>query len=301
MGKISVVINTINEEKNIKRAIDSVKKIADEIVVVDMESSDKTVKIAKENGAEVYQHKNVNYVEPARNFAISKAKFEWVLILDADEVIPKTLSKKLVELSSKSEADYYRIPRKNMVLGKWMRHSRWWPDYNIRFFRKGYVSWNETIHSVPVTTGVGLDIPDNEDFAITHYHYQSIEEYINKMNRYSSLQADNLLESGYEFTKSDVIKKPVNEFLSRYFFGEGYRDGFHGFAMCTLQAFSEFVVYLKIWQKKKENKDLDNFSLLEVITEMKKSLKDFYYWKADAIYKSEGGLINVIKRKFRLP
>ena len=107
MSKISVVINTLNEEKNLPRVLASVKKLADEIVVVDMESNDKTREIARKAGARVFKHKRMGYVEPARNFAIGKAKSEWILILDADELVTETLAKKLKGISNKSGYGYF--------------------------------------------------------------------------------------------------------------------------------------------------------------------------------------------------
>ncbi|MBI4157482.1 glycosyltransferase family 2 protein, partial [Candidatus Woesebacteria bacterium] len=130
MPKVSVVINTLNEEENLPTAIASVRDFADEMIVVDMESSDGTVSLAKKLGAKVYSHQKVGYVEPARNFALSKAKGDWIFILDADEVLPKTLQKKLLAIIQTSKNDYFRIPRKNFIFGKWIKHSRWWPDYN---------------------------------------------------------------------------------------------------------------------------------------------------------------------------
>jgi len=166
VGKISVVINTLNEEKNLSRALTSIKNFADEIVVVDMKSDDKTQDIARKSGAKVYEHQRMGYVEPARNYAIGKASKDWILVLDADEEVPPSLEKELKKIAENADADYYRIPRKNIIFGKWVKHSRWWPDYNIRFFKKGSVSWNEIIHSVPSTTGKGLDLEPKEENAL---------------------------------------------------------------------------------------------------------------------------------------
>lgn len=298
MVKISVVINTLNEEKNIARAIGSVKKIADEIVVVDMESMDHTKEIARKLGAKVYDHKKTGYVEPARNFAIAKAKNEWILILDADEEIGVSLAKMLKDVSQKARAHYYRLPRKNIVFGKWLTHSRWWPDYNIRFFKKDYVSWNEVIHSVPMTTGKGADLEAKEEYAIVHHHYENIEQYIDRLNRYSYHQAATLIKSGYKLSKFDVLQKPTNEFLSRYFFGQGYKDGFHGLVVSLLQAFSELVVYLKVWQN--DSFKGQTISVDEAISKLTEVQKDLNYWKADTLYKEKGGLVNQVKRKFKL-
>ncbi len=298
MGKISVVINTLNEEKNLPRALASIKSFADEIVVCDMHSVDETVKIAKKAGARIFKHKKTGHVEPARNYAIEKAKGDWILILDADEELTPALRKELKEIVKNPQADYYRLPRKNIIFGKWIEHSRWWPDYNIRFFKKGSVSWSEIIHSVPMTQGKGLDLEVDEGNAIVHYHYDTIEQYINRLNRYTTEHAKLQIKDGYKFRWQDLIIKPSNEYLSRYFQGEGYKDGIHGLALSLLQAFSELVLYLKIWQIEKfKTKDLQ---IKDVIEEMKESESDFRYWQADTLLKTGGGIKQRVKRKLKL-
>jgi (heptosyl)LPS beta-1,4-glucosyltransferase len=297
--KLSVVINTLNEEKNLPRAIASIRNIADEIVVVDMFSDDKTVEIAKNSGARLYTHKKTNYVEPARNYAISKASNEWILVLDADEEIPPSLAGKIKSILKAGKADYYRLPRKNIIFGRWIRHSRWWPDYNIRLFRKGFVSWNEIIHSIPITKGKGEDLQGDEKFAIIHHNYNSIEEYVDRLNRYTTLHSKLLIKTGYKFSWKDIIEKPFAEFLGRYFSGEGYKDGFHGLSLSFLQAFSELVLYLKIWQENKFK--AQELPVEEVIKSFKQNQKELNYWTADTLAKKGGNLSHIIKRKFKLP
>lgn len=299
MSKLSVVINTRNEEKNLPRVFASVKGLADEIVVVDMESTDKTVEIAEKNKARVFKHKHTGYVEPARNFAISKTKGDWVLILDADEEIGQELKKTLKKIIDNPSADFYRLPRKNIIFGKWFRNSRWWPDYNIRFFKKGFVVWSEIIHSVPETNGKGYDLDATEANAILHHHYDNVEQYIERLNRYTTEQAKNLAKTGYKFAWTDLIQKPVSEFTSRYFFGEGYKDGIHGLSLASLQAFSELVLYVKVWQLEKFNDK--GLELKEVVMVMKSSESELRYWQADALFKQGGGIVQRFKRKFKLP
>ncbi len=296
---ISVVINTLNEEKNLPRALSSVKDFADEIVVCDMYSDDDTVVLAKRAGAKVFEHKRTGYVEPARNYAIEKATGDWVLILDADEEISKTLADRLKDISKDTKSpDYYRLPRKNIIFGKWIKHSRWWPDYNIRFFRKGHVCWNEIIHSIPITTGRGADLDSSEDMAILHNNYTSIEQYIERLNRYTTHQTLLLFKDGYQFDWKDIIKKPTKEFVSRYFQGEGYKDGMHGLALALLQSFSELVLYLKIWQKKDfEDKKV---SVEKVADGIKHAQKEINYWVADTLFREKGDFIQKIKRRFRI-
>lgn len=246
--KISAVVNVRNEAENIEGCLKCLN-FCDEIIVVDMESSDDTVELAKNYTDKIFHHEAVGYVEPARNFAIKKATSDWILIVDADERIPKTLAAKLIEIVQKDEADFVRIPRKNLVFDQWLQHSRWWPDYNIRFFKKGSVEWQDEIHSVPITTGNGINLEMEEKYAIEHHHYKTIDEYFVRSLRYSNQQAKELIASGYKFDPVDLITKPISEFISRFFAGEGYKDGLHGLVVALLQFFSIMLVYLKVWEK----------------------------------------------------
>lgn len=299
MSKISVVINTWNEEKNLPRALSSVKDFANEIIVCDMESDDKTVEIAKKSGAKVYNHKKTNYVEPARNYAVSKATGDWILVLDADEELTQDLKLELKKIEEEDKVDYVKLPRKNIVFGKWLRHSRFWPDYLIRFFKKGSVSWSDIIHLEPEVKGNGIDLDAKEENAIIHYHYESVEQFVERLNRYTTVQSKLLKDSSYKFSWQDLIKKPTNEFLSRYFLGQGYKDGIHGLALAGLQALSELVLYLKVWQL--EGFQEEEVKVNDVISEMRKAEKDFHYWQADALYKEKGTILQKVKRKFKLP
>lgn len=292
MAKISAVINTINEEKKIGRCLASLKGFASELIVVDMMSTDSTVEIAKSYGAKVFKHKRISYVEPARNFAISKARHEWVLVLDPDETVGEELKTYLKQEIKKPQADFYRMPRKNIIFGKWMKHSGWWPDYNIRFFKRGSVSWNEVIHSVPMTTGSGLDLPSKEDFAIRHRHYSSVEEYITRMNRYTTTQAKELNKKGVEFRWRDVLVKPAGEFLRRYFAESGYKDGLHGLVISLLQVLSELTIYVKLWQKQKFRKR--KISAEDTYEELGKISRDFVWWVYESKIKDSSNIVSKI-------
>lgn len=274
--KISVVINTLNEEQNILRAIKSVSW-ADEIIVCDMYSDDNTAKIAKDLGAKVILHKRTGYVEPARNYAISKATNGWILILDADEEIPVTLAQKLQNIvKNMHEVNYVRVPRKNLIFGHFMQYSGWWPDYHIRLFRKSKVEWQDEIHSKPKTSGQGIKLSAEEGLAIVHHNYQTISQFIKRLNRYSDIQAKELQKSGVAFDWRDLIRKPLGEFLSRFFAEKGYLDGVHGLSLSLLQSFSFLVVYLKVWEMEKFKEQEINFSELKEETQV--SGKAIEYW-----------------------
>ncbi len=293
---LTVVVNTWNEEKNIKRCLNSVVDWVDEIVVVDMDSVDRTREIARQLGAVVYTHPQTGFVEPARNFAIDKASNEWILVLDADEEISSSLADKIQSLTNYSHGkSFFRIPRKNIIFNKWIKHARWWPDLQIRLFKKGAVTWLNEIHSIPVTQGEGVDFETKEENAIIHYNYETISQFLHRMDRYTSVQAREFLSTGYEVRLVDFFKKPFNEFISRYLAGEGYKDGLHGLAICVLQAFSEFVLYLKIWENQafvEKSFELTNFE-----EESRQISQEIDYWiKEEKIKKEKSSLKKIVRR-----
>ena len=168
---LSAVITAWNEEKDIARVISSVKKLADEIVVVvDEATTDRTAEVAKKLGAKIFTHPHTGFVEPMRNFSIAKASGDWILLLDADEEVSPGLAKKIPNLIQDASVDYYRIPRKNIIFGKWITSDHWWPDYVYRLFRRGAVSWKDTVHSLPVTQGTGKDLPTRDEFCLIHHN-----------------------------------------------------------------------------------------------------------------------------------
>ena len=223
---LSAVIVAWNEEVAIARCLASLKGWVDEVVVVvDKATTDKTAQVARSHGARVYFHDHTGIVEPMRNFALAKAKGEWILLLDADEVVPVSLQA-LIKRSLNSSVHVFRLPRKNIIFGRWITNAHWWPDYVYRLFKKGAVIWDDAIHSHPHVTGEVVDLPATEDSALIHYNYQTISQYIDRLNRYTDFQSG----PGHQFHWTDTIKKPGQEFLSQYFARSGYKDGFHGLA-----------------------------------------------------------------------
>lgn len=300
VASISVVINVVKEEIQVlPRCLASIGDLASEILIIDMTQPGSGVtKIAEKYKAKVIRHPFISYVEPVRNFGVSKASGDWILVLDPDEELSASLREKLGKIAENPGATYFGIPRKNIVFGKWLRYSRWWPDYNIRFFKKGSVAWDEVIHAIPKTSGKGADFLPEEKLAIIHHHYESVEQYLERMNRYTSAQAELKIVDGYQIHWSDLIRKPVSEFLSRFFAGEGYKDGIHGLALSGLQGFSEFIVYLKVWQKERfKEQEIDVHDLEAVLG---KEIKNVNYWKADILFKKTGKFIHKLKRKLKI-
>ena len=246
---ISAVINVRNEADSLSKCLRSIKNFVDEIIVVDMNSTDGSQEIAKKAGAQVFSYRPMKFVEPARNFALSKAKGKWILLLDPDESLSKSLKQELLAVTKRNDVDYVKIPRKNIIFGKWIRHSNSWPDYLIRFFKKGSVTWKKEIHSQPDVKGNGLTLLDSEKMAIQHNNYTSISQFVLRALRYSGIQADELFAQGYKLKTSDFMLKPIQEFNSRFFFAEGYKDGFHGLVFSLLQAFAIALIYVRLWEK----------------------------------------------------
>lgn len=301
--KISAVINTHNEEKNITCCLSSIASYVDEIVLVDMESTDRTRELAQKFTDKIWRHDYKGYVEPARNFALSKATGEWTLIIDADEVMQPELGRRLKELAEQAKYTYYRLSRRNLIFGKWLRHSGWWPDYQIRFFQRGTVSWSDEIHSLPVTEGVGMDLQLDEKNALLHYHYESVEQYLERLNRYTSQEARQLKADGYQFTWNRVIWKPANEFLTRFFVWEGYKDGLHGLVLSLLQAFSFLIVELKVWESERFKDNHSSYFLEEVGGVMSKIRHDFCYWYYSKVSQRKTGFTKffyTVRAKFGL-
>ncbi len=294
--KISVVVTVLNEEKNIKECLKSVKGWADEIVVVDDGSIDSTVSIAKEFTDKIFEHESKGYVEPSRNFAISKASNEWVLILDADERLTESLKNKLTEIATKGSADFVKIPRKNITFNKWIQNTMWWPDYQLRFFKKGKIEWSDKIHSVPKTEGKELKLEPIEENAIVHHNYDSISQFIQKVDRYTDVEAKE--RSIDEFSPGLLIRKPAEEFVSRFFSEKGYKDGVHGLALSLLTAFYALVVQLKLWEKKGfKEENVDVFK--EVEKEVGESSRIIKFWLSNSLINEASNPIKKFTLKVR--
>lgn len=269
--KVSLVINTKNEEKNIRKCILSAKKYVDEVVVMDMQSKDRTREISKKNGAKVFLSKDYGYVEPARNLAINKATGPWILLLDADETISSTLIKSLrkIIIGNKNIVGI-EIPEKNVIFKKWIKNTGWWPDYHIRFFRKDSVTWSSKIHSTPVIKGKIYRLPAVEKYAILHNHSENIDDFLKRMYIYSK----------YEINKNTSFHKLYTEFKSeftnRFVSSKGYLDGTHGFMLAKLMEFYRFLILLRYWENTNYSRlSLDHIQIYKFNKSNSKKIMDF--------------------------
>lgn len=293
---ISAIVHTFNEEKNIERCLSSLSWV-DEIVIIDMGSTDKTLEIAGSYKTKVFNHPFTGFVEPARNFGIDKAKGDWIMIVDADEEISKSLNLYLSVEAKSPKFDFYRIARKNIIFGRWIKRSGWWPDYQIRFFKKGSVKWTEKIHGVPITAGSGTDIEAVENLCITHYNYQNLEQYVERLNRYTSITAKELYLANEKFLVRNLIESPAKEFINRFFVWEGYKDGMHGLGLSLLQSFSELVVYLKLWELEKYKET--HLDLSKVGQLMNNEFKQKNFWLTETLLKEQTGIFEKLLLKIK--
>lgn len=248
--KISALILSYNNEKEIARCIKSLSW-ADEVVVIDSFSSDNTARLARELGASVYQYPFSTF-GTLRNLALSHASYEWVFSLDTDEVATKSVVDEILKIAQNENAsDVYFVPRLNTVFGRKLRHGGWYPDYRQpQFFKKTALVYNEhdDVHE-------GFKILGSKSYLKNHieqFPFDNLNHYLKKMERYSSLMAKRMLKEKKSFSPIQLITRPAFAFFKRYFLRRGFLDGFHGFLMAKLYSYYTFQKYAKFWELKSQ-------------------------------------------------
>jgi glycosyltransferase involved in cell wall biosynthesis len=280
MGKlpISVMVHTLNEEKNIKNCLESVKW-ADEVVIVDMYSDDKTVEIALEYTDKVFYHERMGYADPARQFGLEKASNKWILILDADEMVPRKLKEKLENIIEEDLGDIISIPHKNYFFGKLMRFAGWGPlqDTHHRFFKKDYVSISDKIHSTFQERDDAriYEITDEKEGFI-HFNYVDVEHFLEKLNRYTTIEARALHEADEDIKFRTVVNQIFSEFRKRYFKLQGRKEGFRGFSLSFLMATYRLVTYAKLKLMKEYNTKSPSAKIEEEYNKLAREIKSEY-------------------------
>ncbi|OGK20553.1 hypothetical protein A3C23_05135 [Candidatus Roizmanbacteria bacterium RIFCSPHIGHO2_02_FULL_37_13b] len=251
---ITAVIYTFNEEENIEAAIKSAANLSKKIIVIDMESDDKTVEIAKDLGVDTFNIKRSNYVEPARQFGIELVNTPWVFVLDADERISPELVREIREKIDNNKYTYYAIPRKNIFGGiKWLRHGGWWPDSQIRLIKKEFFkSWPCEIHSTPIISGrLGtLNSP------ILHYFHPSLENMVKKTIIFEQIESDLLYKGEKKVSVITFFRKFIGELYRRLLKQLGLKDGVIGIIESLYQAFSKSITYIFLYEKKRQSRSV---------------------------------------------
>ena len=301
MNKISVCLATFNEEENLKDCLESVKW-AEEIVLVDGQSTDKTVALAKKYTNKIIIRKNPLMFHLNKQKAFAAATQDWILYLDADERVSEKLKKEILAAVKKKSYQGFWLPRKNIIFGQWIKHSLWWPDYQLRLFRRGKAFLPcQSVHEQPKLTGKAgyLKSP------LIHQSYQTVTQYVERLNNlYTENDLRVFLREKKKIHWYDALRFPAEDFLATFFARKGYRDGLHGLVLSLLQAFSSFITFAKLWEKQgfKEIKQ-ENF-LEKINRELTKLGKNFGYWFLTARIEEEKTgwkkLILKIKRRFKM-
>jgi glycosyltransferase involved in cell wall biosynthesis len=257
--KLSICIITKNEEKDLPRCLASIKDLADEIVVVDDGSTDKTIEIAKKYGAKVFERKLDDFASQ-KNFAAEKATGDWIFAIDADEVITPELSKEIKEIvkHTNNEKDLgkglkknigqingYLIPRRNILLGAEIKHTRWSPDKHIWIWRRGKGKWVGDIHEEVKVDGWTGELTN----AKIHYQYETVTEFFAMLNNYTEREADQLIKQGKNFSYFNLFYAPLLSFFRRYFYKQGFLDGWRGFVLSYMMAIYRMTTWGKVWEK----------------------------------------------------
>lgn len=247
MRPLSVVIITFNEERNILRCIESVRSVADEVVVLDSYSTDRTEELVRQAGGCFHQQPFTGY-GAQKNAATALASNDFVLFLDADEWLSKELCDSIqYEKSQGFTSDGYVMNRLNNYCGKWIRHGSWYPDRKVRLLDRTKGSWSlDIVHETLVPDGaakIGFLKGD-----LLHYTYASFGEHIEKNNRYSELSARLLKEKGKKSSVGRIVFNPFWAFFTGYIIRGGFLDGLYGFVIAVNIAHLTFLKYIKLYQ-----------------------------------------------------
>lgn len=244
MTKLSAVIITFNEETNIGQCLESVKDIADDIVVVDSYSSDNTEKICTEFGVRFIQHPFEGHIEQ-KNWAISQAKYHHILSLDADELLNDRLKRSIREVKEKWEYDGYYFNRLTNYCGKWIKHSSWYPSRKLRLWDRRKGEWggmNPHDHYVLVK-GASRKFLKGD---LLHYSYYSIQQHIEQINKFSDIAAKSFFEVGKKASWFNILFHPVWRMFRDYVIKFGFLDGFFGLVISVNSAHETFLKYSKL-------------------------------------------------------
>jgi len=251
MPEISVVIVTLNEERNIERCLLSVKEIADEIVIVDSFSTDRTEEICLKFGAKFTRHPFEGYIEQ-KSYVITQASYDYVLLIDADEALSDELRASIQAVKQNWTHDGYNFNRLNSYCGRWIRHSGWYPDRKIRLFdrRKASVKGKNPHDEIVMADRSTIKFLQGD---LLHYTYLSVDDHIHQINRFTEIQARGSFERGEKAGYLSIFFSPVYKFIRHYFFNLGFLDGYYGFLICRNSAYSNFLKHAKLkalWKMK---------------------------------------------------
>lgn len=250
MIKLSVTIITFNEENNIARCISSIKELADEVLVVDSYSTDRTKEICTELGVRFIENKFQGHIQQ-KNYALENAKHDYILSIDADEALDETLKKSILAIKKNWRKDGYIFNRLTNYCGQWVRHSGWYPDKKLRLLKRGTGKWGgiNPHDIIEMNQGTLVDFISGD---LLHYSYPTISSHIEQTNKFTTIAASEAYERGVRSSFFKPIIRGILKFLRDYFFKLGLLDGRYGLIICIINSLSTFLKYSKI--KELQNK-----------------------------------------------
>ena len=252
MAKLSVLIIAKNEEKNIGDCIESVKNFADEVLVIDDFSEDKTVEIAKNLGARVIQHAHNQNWGQQKTFAIENAASDWIFILDADERVTPKLAEEIKKILASDDKNFaYQCARLCYIFGKPIKHGGWFPGYVMRLLPKNGTRAEGVVHEKICHNCTEKNFP--ESAYLIHYPYKTWSHQLDKMNTYTNLMAKRMYESGKRTNIFSMFTHPIWAGFRMYFLEGGFLDGLNGAILAAFHCFYTFVKYVKLYFYDKEN------------------------------------------------
>ncbi|MEM9720342.1 MAG: glycosyltransferase family 2 protein [Bacteroidota bacterium] len=250
MGKLSAVIITFNEEKNIRRCIESLKNVADEIVVIDSFSQDQTVAISKELGAKVIQHPFEGHIQQ-KNYALTQASYDHILSLDADEALTEELTQSIQAIKADFSYSAYTFNRKTNFCGKWIRYCGWYPDKKLRIWDRTLGKWGGTNPHDKVVMDPNTS-RSHLSGDLLHYSFYTIRQHIQQINLFTDISAQAAYEKGKRSNLGKIFFKPLFKFFQSYFLKLGILDGYYGLVICVNSAHAKFLKYTKLYELQKQ-------------------------------------------------
>jgi glycosyltransferase involved in cell wall biosynthesis len=251
MQKITAAIITYNEERNIERCLLSVKDVADEIVVLDSYSTDKTEDICRRYNVKFLQHEFDGHMEQ-KNRVKNAAAYDIILSVDADEELSPLLQSSIAEVKKNWQSDAYAFNRLNIFCGRWVRYCGWYPDRKIRLFRKDAGEWGGVNpHDKFILKEGKRCVRLKGD--LKHYSFYSIEQHVDQINKFSTIKAQGLHERGKRSTVLRMCFMPWFKCIRGYILKLGFLDGRTGYVICRNSSHAEFLKYAKLWQLNKKN------------------------------------------------
>lgn len=248
---LSVGIITFNEEKRLERTLESVKSFANEVIIVDSGSTDKTHEIAQRFGANFFVESWKGY-GLQKNSVIDKCKENWILLIDADEVISSELKDKIIEIVNHGKEDVYEVNFTSVCFGKKIKHGGWSGSYRIRLFKNGIGKYNDNVvHEAFITNGKIAKLKEE----IFHYSYEDLADYLSKFNRYTSEGAKEYFKRGKKSNTFGIVINPFFKFIRMYIFRLGFLDGVEGLLLAILSANYTMVKYYKLLEMNRRDKN----------------------------------------------